>query len=69
MRYVATMTFEVFASSDEQALVIAEHFARLQDKANDDRAAIRELHSCPGGSLSEHKIDIETIRINRSATP
>lgn len=64
-RYIATMTFEVFASSDEQALAIAEHHARLQDQKEDDRAAIRALHSCPVGSLEERNVDIITIRLNR----
>jgi hypothetical protein len=64
-RYIATMTFEVFAADDRSALAIAEHFAKMQDKEQDDRSAIRELHRCPVGSLEEHPIDITAIRENR----
>lgn len=62
-RYVATMTFEVFAATDKDALSIAEHRAKLQDNDRDDRAAIRELHCCPFASLDERKVDIEQIRM------
>ena len=64
-RYIATMTFEVFAGDDQSALVIAEHMAKLQDARNDDRSAIRELHCCPVGSLEEWEVDINAIRENR----